>query len=68
MSNLFITHGGLGALKETIMYGVPALVIRFDKDQPENAARVAYHRLGYRREAGSSSPEELVVLVNCTLT
>jgi UDP:flavonoid glycosyltransferase YjiC (YdhE family) len=45
-ASLFITHGGLGSLKESIMSGVPALVVPFDMDQPGNAERVAYHRLG----------------------
>jgi UDP:flavonoid glycosyltransferase YjiC (YdhE family) len=43
---VFITHGGIGGLKESIMAGVPSLVIPFDFDQPKNAARVEYHNLG----------------------
>jgi len=43
---LFVSHGGLGGIKESIMSGVPLLVIPFDMDQPHNARRVAFHMLG----------------------
>jgi UDP:flavonoid glycosyltransferase YjiC (YdhE family) len=45
-----ITHGGLGTIKESIWSGVPMLVIPFVHDQPENARRVSYHRLGMTLE------------------
>jgi MGT family glycosyltransferase len=45
-ARLFISHGGLGGVKESIMNGVPLLVIPFDMDQPRNAERVLYHGLG----------------------
>jgi UDP:flavonoid glycosyltransferase YjiC (YdhE family) len=45
-ARLFITHGGLGSIKESIMCGVPLLVIPFDTDQPTNAKRVEYHHIG----------------------
>ena len=56
MSSLFITHGGLGGLKESIMCGVPTLVVPFDMDQPNNAARVEHHRLGYRCSPSECNP------------
>jgi UDP:flavonoid glycosyltransferase YjiC (YdhE family) len=45
-ARLFITHGGLGSLKEAIINTVPLLVIPFDLDQPRNAERVVHHKLG----------------------
>jgi zeaxanthin glucosyltransferase len=45
-ASVIITHGGLGTIKESILLGVPMIVFPMVLDQPENAARVAYHRLG----------------------
>ena len=41
-----INHGGLGTIKECIYFGVPMIVFPMMRDQPGNAARVAYHGLG----------------------
>lgn len=43
---LFITHGGLGGVKEAILAGVPMLVIPCSFDQHANARRVEFHKLG----------------------
>ncbi|MEZ4359577.1 MAG: glycosyltransferase [Kofleriaceae bacterium] len=43
---LAISHGGLNGLKEALYFGVPILVLPFAWDQPGNAARIAFHRLG----------------------
>jgi len=51
-----ITHGGLGTIKEAIMCEVPMLVIPFDNDQPGNAKRVNYHKLGMVLERTQFSP------------
>lgn len=61
-ASLFITHGGLGSIKESIMIGVPTLVIPFDMDQPKNAARVQYHRLGRSCLPQTCTPEKLLSL------
>lgn len=45
-ASLAITHGGLGTIKECIYYGVPMLVIPLDRDQPSNAKRIQFHKLG----------------------
>jgi zeaxanthin glucosyltransferase len=45
-ASAFITHGGLGSVKEAIFAGVPMVVIPFAHDQPLNARRVEYHGLG----------------------
>lgn len=43
---VFITHGGLGSIKEAIIEGVPMIVLPTLHDQPFNAMRVRYHGLG----------------------
>lgn len=45
-TSIFIMHGGINSIKETLCYGVPMIVFPSVTDQPMNAARVAYHRLG----------------------
>lgn len=54
---LSITHGGLGSIKEAILAGVPMIVLPFVHDQPLNAQRIEYHRLGVSLPA-----------VNCSAT
>jgi UDP:flavonoid glycosyltransferase YjiC (YdhE family) len=66
-SKLFITHGGLGGIKEAVMSGVPMLVIPFDKDQPNNAARVVYHKLGQSCDTSQYTPESIKQLVQTML-
>jgi MGT family glycosyltransferase len=45
-ASIMITHGGLGAIKECIFFGVPMIVVPMMWDQPVNAERVVYHGLG----------------------
>jgi UDP:flavonoid glycosyltransferase YjiC (YdhE family) len=45
-TSIFIMHGGVNSIKEALCYGVPMIVFPSVTDQPMNAARVAYHRLG----------------------
>lgn len=49
-TDLFITHGGLGSIKESIFYGVPMLVYPLDTryDQNGNALKIEYYNLGKR--------------------
>jgi UDP:flavonoid glycosyltransferase YjiC (YdhE family) len=42
----FITHGGLGSVKEAIAAAVPMIVLPSMNDQPYNAMRVRFHGLG----------------------
>lgn len=49
-ADLFVTHGGLGSVKESINYGVPMLVYPLDLqyDQNGNGLKVEHHGLGLR--------------------
>lgn len=51
-ADAFITHGGLGSIKEGIAYGVPMLVYPLDHtwDNNGNAFKIYYHQLGMRGE------------------
>jgi zeaxanthin glucosyltransferase len=46
-ADVAIHHGGISSVNECVAAGVPMVVYPFDfLDQPGNAARVTYHRLG----------------------
>jgi UDP:flavonoid glycosyltransferase YjiC (YdhE family) len=45
-ASVFVTHGGLGSIKEAIMACVPMVVLPASHDQPFNAMRVRHHGLG----------------------
>jgi zeaxanthin glucosyltransferase len=61
---LFITHGGLSSVRESIYYGVPMLIFPCRFDQPGNAARVVFHGLGLRGDIESVGPETLLCLLD----
>lgn len=44
--SLFITHGGLNSIKESIQEAVPMLVLPLDIDQIGNARKITHKRLG----------------------
>ena len=50
IADIFITHGGLGGMKESIFYKVPMLVYPLDPhyDQNGNALKVEHHGIGLR--------------------
>lgn len=50
ITDLYITHGGLGSIKESIHYQVPMLVYPLDStwDQPSNGLRIEFYKLGLR--------------------
>lgn len=60
-TDLFITHGGLGSVKEAYHANVPMLVVPLNKkiDQPGNAARVKAANLGDMLNLDSYTYEEL---------
>lgn len=60
-SDLFITHGGLGSIKEAIFYKVPMLVYPISKqyDPTGNGLKVEYHKIGLRGEFESEKSEDM---------
>jgi MGT family glycosyltransferase len=56
-TSIFITHGGVNSIKEALCYGVPMIVFPWLVDQPMNAARIAYHRLGLTGDMPSVTVE-----------
>lgn len=61
LSSLFITHGGLGSIKESIHCGVPMLVYPLDPnfDQFGNGLKIEHHSLGLRGNFLSESSERM---------
>jgi UDP:flavonoid glycosyltransferase YjiC (YdhE family) len=47
-SALMVGHGGFSSVKECIYMGVPMLLVPLSYDEPGNAARVVYHKMGLR--------------------
>ncbi len=60
-ADVFITHGGLNSIKESIDAEVPMLVypVHDEYDPRGNAARFLYHKLGLRSNIASDSPEDI---------
>ena len=60
-TDIFITHGGINSIKESIYAEVPMLMypIHSDYDPKGNAVRVAYHGLGLRGDITSDSEKEI---------
>ncbi|PWK16679.1 UDP-glucoronosyl/UDP-glucosyl transferase [Arcicella aurantiaca] len=61
VSDLFITHGGMGGIKESIYYKVPMLVFPLDLhyDQSGNALKVEIHGLGLRGTFGFERSKDM---------
>jgi MGT family glycosyltransferase len=66
-SSLFITHGGLSSVRESIFHGVPMLVFPAVTDQPGNSARVQYHNLGLTGNAAKITPDSLGKMIDHVL-
>lgn len=69
-ADLFITHGGLSSVKESIYAEVPMLMyaVHADFDPKGNAARVAYHGMGLRGNAKADTEHEIQEKINALLT
>jgi UDP:flavonoid glycosyltransferase YjiC (YdhE family) len=50
-----ITHGGHGTVMKAMIAGVPQVVVPLGRDQPDNAARVAYLDAGVRVRKNASA-------------
>ncbi|MEM9885013.1 MAG: glycosyltransferase [Bacteroidota bacterium] len=60
-ADLFITHGGLNSIKESIHFNVPMIVYPLDEryDQKGNSARITYYKLGLRGNIFRDSSEDI---------
>jgi UDP:flavonoid glycosyltransferase YjiC (YdhE family) len=69
IADLFITHGGMGSIKESIFYQVPMLVYPLDLhyDQTGNALKVETHGLGLRGTFGFERVENLIIKLQSLL-
>jgi zeaxanthin glucosyltransferase len=63
-SSVFITHGGLSSVRESIYCGVPMIVFPWGVDQPGNAARVVFHHLGLKGNMKKITAKKLEQLIN----
>lgn len=66
-SALCIHHGGLSTVREALFYGVPMVVFPCWFDQPGNAARVVYHRLGRRGDIRRVNASKLIELMDSVM-
>lgn len=65
---VLVTHGGLGAIKEAIMAGVPMVVLAVPgADRYGNAARVAHHGLGLRVRAAAAEGKSVAAMIRTAL-
>ena len=69
-TDLFITHAGLGSIKESIAAGVPMLAYPFTKewDSNGNAVKIAYHRLGLKGDIVRDTPEMITARMHSVLS
>ncbi|NLR57663.1 hypothetical protein HGH93_06110 [Chitinophaga polysaccharea] len=67
LTDVFITHGGSSSIKEAISYGVPMMVFPGIVDQPGNAARVVYHKLGVRGSFRRVSAKKIIRMIDYLL-
>lgn len=70
LADLFITHAGLGSIKEAIHFGVPLLAFPLDPDwdQDGNALKIEYHKLGMRGSMHDATAQTLATQINVLLT
>jgi MGT family glycosyltransferase len=51
-----VTHAGLGTIHAALAHGLPLVCLPIGRDQPDNAARVAWHGAGLRLTPKASPP------------
>ena len=66
-ASLFLTHGGLGSIKEAILARVPMIALPFSHDQPLNAVRISHHGLGNSLTGHDWSVTDLDALISSVL-
>jgi hypothetical protein len=65
---LFVSHGGLNGLMETIYHAKPVIVFPFYSDQPTNAAAVASKGFAIRMDIGDFTADSLLANMEEMLT
>ena len=58
-ASLMISHGGFGTVREALFYGVPMIIFPRGVDQPGNAARVTWSRVGLMGDIRSVTPTSI---------
>ena len=58
-ADVFVTHGGMNSVSESLVKGTPMVVIPFVSDQPVNATQIAALGLGKRMEYKQVTSESL---------
>jgi zeaxanthin glucosyltransferase len=58
---VFVTHGGLNSIRESIALAVPMLVYPVDLrwDQPSNATKIAFHGLGLHGNMAKDNAQQI---------
>ncbi len=62
-----LSHGGNNTVSETLMHGLPLLVIPMSADQPESAGRVKACGAGLRLRPGAASGDRLRLAIEAVL-
>ncbi|MGV6475750.1 nucleotide disphospho-sugar-binding domain-containing protein [Azotobacter vinelandii] len=62
-ASLFITHGGLSSVRESLQFGVPMIVFPCWMEQPGNAVRVVHHGLGLHGDIAQITVDQLLTLI-----
>jgi zeaxanthin glucosyltransferase len=62
-ASLMISHGGFGTVREALFYGVPMIIFPRGVDQPGNAARVTWSRVGLMGDIRSVTPASISAMV-----
>lgn len=65
--SVFITHGGINSIKESIQAAVPMLVVPLEVDQPGNAAKIVHKGLGLAGHILTESVEGLAAKLTALL-
>jgi zeaxanthin glucosyltransferase len=66
-ASVFVTHAGLGSIREAIALAAPMVAVPQQFDQLGNAARVEYHRIGVQIPAEAVSAASLTSAIGRVL-